>query len=82
MRHGVFVIVLENVRFAQVAIHRAHGIVSGIGGRLSVRLDSRIEIFQLQQAVAQLMVQHTPNRPGPSARWDLGAAWTYAWLAA
>ena len=57
MRHGVFVIVLENVRFAQVAIHRAHGIVSGIGGRLSVRLDSRIEIFQLQQAVAQLVIQ-------------------------
>ena len=58
--HRVVVVVERRVRHAEIAVDRALHIVGGIGHGLRVRLDGLVGIPQLDQAVADLVVQ-TPR---------------------
>ena len=54
---GVLVVAQRGVGHAEVALHRAHGAVGRVGRGLAVSLDGLPRVLQLDEAVADLMVQ-------------------------
>ena len=61
--HRVVIVVERRVRHTEITVDRALHVVGGIGHGLRVRLDSLVGIPQLDQAVADLVVQ-TPRLAG------------------
>ena len=54
---GVLVIMQRGVGHAEVVVHRAARVVGRIGGRLRVGVDGLVRVLELDQAVADLVVQ-------------------------